>query len=107
MSKGKKRVRGIPVFHDEVKQTHGIKLTDSAWKRLGEIAQKRGISRSELVERYARSLIDTPGNESITAYHRVGATTEEQIEKNQPDMEWAEARIKKTRGQEQTNIRRY
>jgi hypothetical protein len=52
--KGKKAVKGIPLFHDEVKQTHGIKLTDTAWKKLGEIAKALKISRSELVERIAR-----------------------------------------------------
>ena len=53
---GKKRLKGVPILHNEIKQTHGIKLTDTAWEAIGEEATRLGIRRSELVERYARSL---------------------------------------------------
>lgn len=53
-SKGKKRIKGVPVLHDEVKKTHGMKLTDTAWDAIGEAATALGISRSELIEQLAR-----------------------------------------------------
>lgn len=56
MSKGQKRIRNVPVFYDEVKKTHGLKLTDTAWKLINEVAQQQGISASELVERWGRGL---------------------------------------------------
>ena len=56
MSKGQKRLKNIPVFYDEVKQTHGIKLTDTTWNTLRSVATEQGISISELVERWGRTL---------------------------------------------------
>lgn len=56
MPKGKKRLKGVPILHDEVKQTHGIKLTDTAWDEIGKAAIELGISRSELIERYGRNI---------------------------------------------------
>lgn len=56
MPKGQKRLRNVPVFYDEVKKTHGLKLTDTAWSAINEVAQQQGISASELVERWGRQL---------------------------------------------------
>ncbi len=53
---GQKRLRNIPVLYDEVKKTHGVKLTDTAWNIINEVAQEQGISASELVERWGRGL---------------------------------------------------
>lgn len=52
--KGKKGMRGVPILHDEVKKTHGLDLTDTAWDAIGEAAKSLGVSRSELVERLGR-----------------------------------------------------
>jgi hypothetical protein len=56
MSKGQKRLRNIPVFYDEVKESHNIKLTKTAWSAINEVAKEQGISASELVERWGRQL---------------------------------------------------
>jgi hypothetical protein len=58
MGKGQKRLKNIPVFYDEVKQTHGIKLTDTTWSTLRKVATEQGISISELVERWGRTLVN-------------------------------------------------
>jgi hypothetical protein len=59
MRKGQKRMKNVPVFYDEVKQTHGIKLTDTTWNTLRNVATEQGISISELVERWGRTLVKT------------------------------------------------
>ncbi len=56
MSQGEKRLRGVPVFYDEVKRSHGIKLTDTTWDKLREVATLQGISISELIERWGRTI---------------------------------------------------
>ncbi len=43
------------------KQVH-ITLSPEAIASLDKAAQKQSISRSELIEQYARSLVDTSGN---------------------------------------------
>jgi purine nucleoside phosphorylase len=65
-------------------------LTPEAIASLDAKAQKEGISRSELIERYARSLMEGK-------YPRMRATPEEQLEKNQPAIEWAKARIEEAK----------
>jgi metal-responsive CopG/Arc/MetJ family transcriptional regulator len=44
-----------------------IFLTEEAIASLDKAAQSEDISRSELIERFARSLVDTSGNGSNTA----------------------------------------
>lgn len=56
MPKGQKRLRNIPVFYDEVKSSHNIKLTKTAWDAINFVAKKQGISASELIERWGRGL---------------------------------------------------
>ncbi|WP_414581405.1 hypothetical protein [Scytonema sp. PCC 10023] len=51
--KGKKAVKNVPLFHDEVKTRHHILLTPTAWQRLQQRAKDQGISVSELIERWA------------------------------------------------------
>lgn len=53
---GQKRLRNIPVLHEEVKKTRCIKLTDTCWSSIMEAAQNRGVSASELIERWGRAL---------------------------------------------------
>ncbi|HEY9800537.1 MAG TPA: PAS domain S-box protein [Leptolyngbyaceae cyanobacterium] len=43
-------------WDSEKKQRFSVSLTDTAWRSLDEEAHKRGISRSELIEQFARSL---------------------------------------------------
>jgi hypothetical protein len=53
--KGKKRVRNLPVFYDELKKVHEIMLTPTAWKKLQDMARKQNTSISELIETWARN----------------------------------------------------
>jgi len=53
---GKKRLRGVPVLHDEVKKTRAIRLTNTAYEAMSEAARLEGISLSEFVERWGRQL---------------------------------------------------
>jgi hypothetical protein len=56
MTKGQKRLRNTPVFYDELKKSHTVKLTDTAWHEINKVAQQQGISASELIERWGRGL---------------------------------------------------
>ncbi|MGJ5676438.1 MAG: hypothetical protein ACR9NN_23020 [Nostochopsis sp.] len=56
--KGNKRVKSIPVLHEEVKKQHSIMLTDVVWDKLKVMAQEKGLSISEFVEQWIRG---TPG----------------------------------------------
>lgn len=53
--KGKDPRTGEPLFYDEKKKQVSMQLTPTAIAVLDKTASARGISRSELVERYARS----------------------------------------------------
>lgn len=60
---GKKRVKGEPLFYDEVKKDTIFMLTNTARQQLDTRAKELGISRSELVERFARGLLVLPEQE--------------------------------------------
>lgn len=51
----KKRMRGEPVFYDEVKKTINLKLTPTAIKKLTTEAKDFNLSRSEFLEQFIRS----------------------------------------------------
>ncbi len=55
-TKGKKRVKNVPVLHDEVKSRHHVLLTPSSWAKLQRHAATKGISVSELIEQWAIDL---------------------------------------------------
>lgn len=58
-----KRGKFIQSWGLEAKQPVNLSLTKTAWQLLQQEAHKRGISRSELVERFARSLeLDAANN---------------------------------------------
>ncbi|NJM71142.1 MAG: hypothetical protein HC862_13455 [Scytonema sp. RU_4_4] len=52
--KGKKRVRDVPVLHDEPKKKRGVWLTDTAWHSIQELAVKEKVSASEYLEELIR-----------------------------------------------------
>lgn len=54
--KGQKRLRNIPVLHDEVKERHQIVVTPTAWGKMNKEASRRGISISELIEGFGRGI---------------------------------------------------
>ena len=56
--KGKKGIRDVPMFHDELKKQRGILLTDTAWAAINNAARNTGVSASELIEQWGRQLED-------------------------------------------------
>ncbi|BAY47158.1 CopG domain protein DNA-binding domain protein [Scytonema sp. HK-05] len=57
----KKRLKNIPVLHDEVKQRHQIVVTPTAWENMRNEAGRRGISISELIEEFGRGINSPTG----------------------------------------------
>ena len=60
---GKKRVKGEPIFYDEVKKDTIFMLTETARQQIKQKADELGISRSEVIERFARGIIELPQQE--------------------------------------------
>ena len=54
--KGQKRLKNIPILHSEVKTKRTIVLTPTAWENMKGEASRRGISVSELIEEFGRSI---------------------------------------------------
>jgi hypothetical protein len=54
--KGQKRLKNIPILHEEVKTKRTVVLTPSAWENIKNEAISRGISASELIEEFGRGL---------------------------------------------------
>ncbi|BAY49109.1 CopG domain protein DNA-binding domain protein [Kalymmatonema gypsitolerans NIES-4073] len=54
--KGKKAIKNVPIFHEELKAKHTVWLTPQAWERLQSKAISSGISVSELLEKIATEL---------------------------------------------------
>lgn len=52
-----KSMRNQPEMYDEIKKSFSFSLTKTAVKKLESLAKRYGISRSELVEQFARGLI--------------------------------------------------
>jgi hypothetical protein len=59
MSTGK-RMKGVPVHHDELKTKRTINLTDTAWSILKTKSIENGLSISEYIETWARGLNELP-----------------------------------------------
>ncbi|GET38790.1 hypothetical protein [Microseira wollei] len=57
----KKRLRNVPILHDEVKERHQIVVTPTAWENMRREAEKRKISISELIEEFARGINSPTG----------------------------------------------
>jgi hypothetical protein len=57
----KKRLKNIPVLHDEVKQRHQIVVTPTAWENMKLEASRRKISISELIEEFGRGINSPTG----------------------------------------------
>ena len=54
--KGQKRIKNIPILHSEVKERHQIVVTPTAWKNMKREASRRGVSISELIEEFGRTI---------------------------------------------------
>jgi hypothetical protein len=61
IKKGQKRLKNIPILHDEVKGKRTILLTPSSWENIKNEAKSRGISASELIEEFGRGLKSPSG----------------------------------------------
>ncbi|BAZ26488.1 CopG/DNA-binding domain-containing protein [Kalymmatonema gypsitolerans NIES-4073] len=59
--KGQKRLKNIPVLHEEVKTKRTVVLTPSAWENIKIAAKARGMSASELIEEFGRGLKSPTG----------------------------------------------
>jgi len=58
MPKGKKRTRGEPVYHNELKKSLNLTVTPTGAEGLEQLAQELGFhSKSELVDRIGRRLL--------------------------------------------------
>lgn len=51
---------------DEPKRLRSIRLTDTAWDALEQLAISRGLTRTDLLEEWARQQIDHCRPESVT-----------------------------------------
>jgi hypothetical protein len=52
----KKRLKNVPVLHDEVKKKRTVVLTPTAWENIKNEAKVRGVSASELIEEWGRRI---------------------------------------------------
>ncbi|HBB30910.1 MAG TPA: hypothetical protein DDZ80_15930 [Cyanobacteria bacterium UBA8803] len=76
MPKGKKRMRGKPVYHDELKQRLNLTVTPTGARGLEEIAQELGLkSKSELVDQIGRRIFLVSPNPAVKQ------NTEESVDK--------------------------
>ncbi len=59
--KGKKSRKGVGELYDEAKVDTLLTLTPTARRNLDQQAKELEVSRSEVVERFARGLLNSPG----------------------------------------------
>ncbi len=59
MPRGRKKVKGVPELHDEVKKPVNLSLTPKAIEGLDTLAAQLRLSRSEIVEQIGRGLLST------------------------------------------------
>lgn len=58
MPKGKKRTRGEPVYHDELKKSLNLTVTPTGAEGLEQLAKELGLkSKSELVDHIGQRLL--------------------------------------------------
>lgn len=57
MGKGKKRLRGVPVIHSEVKVRCNISLTPTSWDKLKQYAKSKNMSASEVIEQFIKDTV--------------------------------------------------
>ncbi len=51
-----KRLKNVPVLHNEVKTKRTVVLTPTAWNNIKLLSAQKGISASELIENWARNI---------------------------------------------------
>ncbi len=59
MPRGRKKVKGVPELHDELKKPVNLSLTPKAIEGLDTLAAQLRLSRSEIVEQIGRGLLST------------------------------------------------
>jgi predicted DNA-binding protein (UPF0251 family) len=55
---GKKALKGIPLYYDELKRPHAVDLTDTAWTAFTQAAAELGVSRSQVLEELGRKGVE-------------------------------------------------
>jgi macrodomain Ter protein organizer (MatP/YcbG family) len=53
----RKRLKNVPVLHNEVKKKRTVVLTPTVWENIKKEANRRGISASEVIEQWARETL--------------------------------------------------
>ncbi|MGH1395987.1 MAG: hypothetical protein ACRAVC_18460 [Trichormus sp.] len=61
----KKRLKNVPILHDEIKERHQIVVTPTAWKNMKMESSNRGISVSELIEEFGRRINSPAANPHV------------------------------------------
>jgi hypothetical protein len=61
----RKRLKNVPVLHDEVKTKRTVVLTPTTWENIKTEAAKRGISASELIEEWGQRLKSPTANPHV------------------------------------------
>jgi len=59
MPRGRKKTKGVPELHDELKKPVNLSLTPKAIEGLDTLAAQLRLSRSEIVEQIGRGLLST------------------------------------------------
>jgi ribosomal protein L16/L10AE len=67
---GKKSQRGQAELYDQVKKTATFSITPSAIENLRLTAERLGISRSEVIERYCRHLLMNDDPNIVSLIHK-------------------------------------
>ncbi len=69
--KGKKSRKGVGELYDEAKVDTLLTLTPTARRNLDQQAKELEVSRSEVVERFARGLLNSSGAVVVSDEERV------------------------------------
>jgi hypothetical protein len=56
----RKRLKNVPILHDELKEKRTVSLTCTAWNAIKISANQQGVSASECIELWARSIVSDP-----------------------------------------------
>ncbi len=64
--KGKKSTKGVGDLYESPKTRISLMVTEEALKALDQMAKELGVSRSELIERFGRGIIQLPQQEQLS-----------------------------------------
>lgn len=64
---GRRKGHGRTQDYEQPKKQHGITVTDLGWEGLESLAEKAGVSISELLERIGRGLLSVSDTKELVA----------------------------------------